>query len=64
MKEKTLPKVTTLTRAQAREILDRRARKELGISGDVFVRRWNAGKYSKRERPEVIRVAMLLPFAR
>jgi hypothetical protein len=35
--------VTSPEEAQA--IFDRRVRHELGISGDEFLRRWNAGEY-------------------
>jgi len=46
-------------------LLDRRARSELGVSGETFIQRWKAGRYANRaHRPEVVRVAMLLPFGR
>ena len=59
-----LPKIRTLSRSEGYALFDRRSRAELGISGKTFIRQWNAGRYAKRaERPEVVRVAMLLPFA-
>ena len=46
-------------------ILDAQARARLGISGQEFVRKWEAGEYfNGKEQPEVMHVAMLLPFVR
>jgi hypothetical protein len=60
-----LPSIKWLSRKEGFALLDREARAELGVSGKTFVRRWNAGQYASRVcRPEVMRVAMLLPFAR
>jgi hypothetical protein len=60
-----LPKVRVLTPTKGRALLDRRAHAELGMSGEQFARQWSAGKFGTRAcRPEVMRVAMLLPFAR
>jgi hypothetical protein len=60
-----LPRIRILTRIEGRELLDRRARAELGVSGETFIKRWKAGRYARRANdPEVVRVAMLLPFAR
>jgi hypothetical protein len=52
-------------RSESFALLDRHARAELGVSADTFIPHWKAGRYAKRaHRPEVVRVAMLLPFAR
>jgi hypothetical protein len=60
-----LPKIQTLSRSEGFALLDRRARAELGVSAKTFIQRWDAGRYAKRAcQPEVVRVAMLLPFAR
>ena len=60
-----LPKIQTLSRSEGFALLDRRARAELGVSGKTFIQRCNARRYAKRaDRPEVLRVAMLLPLAR
>ena len=37
--------VVFLTPEEARELFDNRARMELGISGEEFLRRWDAGEY-------------------
>lgn len=45
------------------ELLDLRARRHLGISGEEFLRRWKAGHYGDEpEEIEVAYVSMLLPF--
>jgi hypothetical protein len=47
---------------EGREILDRQARKYLGMSGEVFVREYRAGRIPDPDRSEVRRVAMLIPL--
>jgi hypothetical protein len=50
---------------QGRELLDRQARRYLGMSGEEFIAAWDAGEFNgESETPEVARVAMLLPFGR
>jgi hypothetical protein len=59
--------VTELSREEGRALLDRAARDLLGISGEEFLRRWDAGGYeADRDRcePDVTELAMLIPFAR
>lgn len=55
--------IETLTREQGLKLLDRQARKFLGMSGEEFVRRYIAGEIENPCRLEVARVAMLLPLA-
>ncbi|MGH2354967.1 MAG: hypothetical protein ACRDI2_24550 [Chloroflexota bacterium] len=44
-------------------MLDRRARRYLGISGEEFLRRWRAGDYAADpDQTGVMEVATLLPF--
>jgi len=53
------------TRSEGWEILEAQAQMRLGVSAAEFVRRWDAGEFeSSEERPEVLHVAMLLPFVR
>jgi hypothetical protein len=55
----------TMSTEEARELLDRQARRYLDMSGDEFVAAWLAGNFADDpDRPEVMRVAMLLPFGR
>jgi hypothetical protein len=63
--ETLVPEVEELDRDAGRALLDEAARHYLGVSGDEFMSAWDAGKYdSDPDRPEVMRVAMLLPFGR
>jgi hypothetical protein len=57
--------VEELTPEQGRALFDRRARYYLHMSGEEFVRAWDAGEFDDDpDRPEVMSVVMLLPFAR
>ena len=52
-----------VSRQQGKRILDRQARKYLGMSGEEFVRKYRAGEIEDADRSDVIRVAMLIPLA-
>jgi hypothetical protein len=56
--------VVEVTREEGRALLDRAARDELGMPGDKFLAKWDAGDYDDADDPAVTRVAMLIPFAR
>jgi hypothetical protein len=56
--------VVEVTREEGREMLDRAAKRELGMPGDRFLAKWDAGDYDDADDPAVTRVAMLIPFAR
>jgi hypothetical protein len=67
--ETTENQIRELNDEEARELFDRSARHHLGISGEEFLRRWDAGEYDdpddrSKNPPEVMAVASLLPFAR
>jgi hypothetical protein len=53
---------------EAREQFDRQARRLLGISGDEFLRRYDAGEYSRplddREGNAVMKLRMLTDLVR
>jgi hypothetical protein len=50
-----------LSAARGRKLLDKTARRWLGMSGAEFARLWKAGRIENPDRPEVLRVAALLP---
>ncbi len=53
------------TEQEGYEILDAAARHYLKMSGAAFVTAWDAGAFADDpDRPEVMRIAMLLPFGR
>jgi len=57
--------VRELTQAEGQALLDREAKRTLGISGEEFIRRYEAGEFNAQaERREIVHLAMLLPLAR
>lgn len=56
--------VVEATQQEGQEMLDRAAQEVLGISGEEFLARWDAGEYAHSDDPAITRVAMLIPFAR
>lgn len=65
---KDIPGVHVVTREEGLAIFDRDARRALGISGEEFLRRWDAGEYQPVpdtvEGRAIGQLAMLIPFAR
>jgi len=57
-------KTKVLTRKEGRKLLDQKAQEYLDISGEEFKRKWDAKEFTDPDRPEVMRVAFLLPFGR
>lgn len=55
--------VKYVTRREGIEILDRQARKYLGMSGEEFVRKYRAGEIEDADRSDVLLVSMLIPLA-
>lgn len=55
-----------ISEEEGEKIFDETARRKLGISGEEFLRRWDAGKYSNLadENPRAQEVAMLIPLVR
>jgi len=53
---------------ESRRYFDRQARRLLGISGEEFLRRYDAGEYAAlqddRQQRAVMKLAMLVPFGR
>lgn len=55
-------KTKVLTRKEGKKLLDRQAKQNLNMSGEEFMRKWDAKEFEDPDRPEVMRVAFLLPF--
>lgn len=66
--EQTGNQIHWLSAEESQALFDERARQLLGISGAEFLRRWDAGEYDAiaddPEHPEIMRLAMLIPFGR
>jgi hypothetical protein len=61
----TNSQIRELTREEGLALLDREARRRLCMSAEEFIRAWDAGQFDDDpDRPDVMYVAMLLPFAR
>lgn len=54
--------VQELDAQEGRELLDRQARRYLGISGEEFLEAWEHGELDPDADPHVARISMLLPF--
>jgi DNA-directed RNA polymerase specialized sigma subunit len=56
--------IRELTREEGRALLDREARRYLGMSADEFIQAWESGKFADNpDQSDVMYVALLLPFA-
>ena len=53
-----------VTPEEGAEILDRQARKYLGMSGEEFVRRYEAGDFEDPCDTNIARISMLIPLTR
>jgi hypothetical protein len=56
-------RIIYLTQEEGIALLDRQARKYLGMSGEEFMRKWEAGEIEDPDRTEVLTVAFLIPLA-
>ncbi len=63
IRRRRMPGIKYVSRAQGVNILDRQARKYLGMSGPEFVRKYRAGEIEDRDHTDVARVALLIPLA-
>lgn len=49
---------------EGRKFFDAAARRFLGISGEEFLRRWDAGEFDEDDRSEVTHLELLIPLVR
>jgi hypothetical protein len=58
-------RIRELTREEGLALLDREAQRSLHMSAEQFIKAWEAGDFDEDpDRPDVMYVAMLLPFAK
>jgi hypothetical protein len=61
------PAIRVASLSAGRDLFDHQARQALGISGEEFLRRWDAGEFRSNASADgkaARRLAMLIPFAR
>ena len=57
--------VRELDEREAKEYFDAEARALLGVTGEEFIRRWDAGEYAEDPRhSEIVQLEFMLPFVR
>ncbi len=57
--------IKELTLEDGRKLLDRQARRYLSMSGSELIKKWEAGDFGDNpDRPEIMRLVMLIPFAK
>lgn len=59
-----LPPVEWLSAEEARALFDERAREVVDMSGDEFVRRWEAGEFDADDRSDLMALVLMIPFSR
>ncbi len=67
MARQTPPTIRVASVLDGKKLFDYQARQALDISGEEFLRRWDAGEYRSNASEEgraARRLAMLIPFAR
>jgi hypothetical protein len=57
-----LPDIELLTRGEGRALFDARAREWLGMSGDEFIRAWEAGEIEDPDRSDVMVLVLMMPM--
>lgn len=55
--------VEYVSREEGIALFERQVRRELGISGDEFIRRYQSGELDDLDPSKVIHLSILLPFA-
>ena len=60
--------VEALSKAEGRAFFDAQAQKLMQMSGEEFLRRWDAGEFRDRvdhpDCPQLLHLVMLIPFGR
>lgn len=57
-----LPEVREATPEELYGSFDRRAREDLGMSGDEFLRTWLAGEWQGEADPDAVSCVLMVPF--
>ena len=62
--EEELPPYHEVSPEEGWQIFDTQARKYLGMSGEEFLRKWDANEIEDPDRSDVLAVAFLIPYFR
>ena len=57
-----LPEIREIADEEAQRIFDRNARKYLGMSGDEFLRKWDAGEIEDPDQTHNVRQVLMTPL--
>lgn len=64
--KQAIPEIIVLSDEEAHAAFDEAARRLVGMSGDEFIRRWDAGEFAEiADKPgnrHIMRLAGLIPF--
>ena len=60
--EYELPEIVELSPDEGRQLFDERARDLVGMSGEEFLRKWDAGEIEDPDRSPIIELIMMIPF--
>jgi hypothetical protein len=55
-------RIIEITREEGLAMFERQARERLGMSGEEFLRKWDAGEIDDPDRNDVTMLVMLVPF--
>ncbi|HUG16928.1 MAG TPA: hypothetical protein VMM78_18110 [Thermomicrobiales bacterium] len=61
-KDHELPEIVELTPEEGRQLFDERARELVGMSGEEFLRKWDASEIEDPDRSHIVRLVMMIPF--
>ena len=59
-----LPPIHEVSPEEGWEILDRQARERLGMSGEEFIRKWEANEFEDPDQSDIIFLSFMIPFTR
>jgi hypothetical protein len=57
-----LPDIRDVSADEAGEIFDRQARKYLGMTGEEFLRKWDAGEIHDPDQAHIVRQVLMIPL--
>lgn len=63
-REVGLPPIHEATQEEWTAMFDARAREWLGMSGDEFIRRWEAGEIEDPDRTDIMMLVFMIPGTR